>query len=562
MNQAKRTHFLRSKNRTRGERRRLLRVELLEDRRLLAANAIVAENLLPGSPASEWDIVGSGDPSLQGYATDISVDQGSSVAFKINNPTLAPYRLDIYRIGYYGGDGARKVATIPSSVTLRQSQPAPLTNAATGLIDAGNWSVSASWDVPQTATSGVYVAKATREDTGGASHIIFVVRDDDGQSEMLFQTADTTWQAYNSWGGNSLYTGPLNGRSYAVSYNRPFNTRDITAKDWFFSSEYAMVRFMEKNGYDVSYSTGVDSDRRGHELLEHEVFLSVGHDEYWSAAQRANVEAARDAGVHLAFFSGNEVYWKTRWENSTAPGGTPFRTLVTYKETWANTKIDPAPNVWTGTWRDGRFSPPADGGLPENALTGQIFTVNRGPGGDTGTPFEVPAEYADLRFWRDTRVANLQPGTIATIGDYVLGYEWDEDLDNGFRPDGLFRMSSTTQNVPQKIDQYGGPTTTPGLATHSITLYRAESGALVFGAGTVQWAWGLDGTHDVIASVPDTALQQATVNLFADMGVQPQTLQAGLAYASMSVDVQAPVSTITSPANGATLSNGSSITIS
>lgn len=537
---------------SRRSRRRALRFEMFESRRLLAANAIVTENLLPGSPASEWDIVGAGDPSIQGFATEISVDQGASIAFKINDTSLAPYRLDIYRIGYYGGLGARKVGEIPSSQTLRQSQPAPLTDPATGLVDAGNWSVSTTWTVPQTATSGVYIAKATREDTGGASHIIFVVRDDDGESELLFQTSDTTWQAYNRWGGNSLYTGPIDGRSYAVSYNRPFDTRATTAKDWFFSSEYAMVRWVEKNGYDVSYFTGVDSDRFGSEILEHDVFLSVGHDEYWSANQRANVEAARDAGVNLAFFSGNEVYWKTRWETSTDASGTPFRTLVTYKETWANAKIDPEPNTWTGTWRDDRFSPPADGGYPENALTGQIFTVNRGPGGDTGTPFEVPAEYADLRMWRNTRVADLQPGQKATLGDFVLGYEWDEDLDNGFRPAGLIRMSSTTQNVPQKIDQYGGPIATPGTATHSLTMYRAESGALVFGAGTINWTWGLDGTHDVIASVPDSAIQQATVNLFADMGVAPTTLQPELTYPTRSIDIVAPTSIVTSVSGGTT----------
>ena len=119
-----------------------------------------------------------------------------------------------------------------------------------------------------------------------------------------------------------------------------------------------MIRWLEANGYDVSYTTDVDTDRRGAELLEHQVFLSVGHDEYWSGAQRANVEAARDAGVHLAFFSGNEVFWKTRWENSIDGSGTPYRTLVCYKETKANAKIDPLPDVWTGTWRDPRFSPP------------------------------------------------------------------------------------------------------------------------------------------------------------------------------------------------------------
>ncbi len=535
--------------------------ELLEVRHLLAANAIVTENLLPGSPASEWDIVGNGDLSIQGYATDISVDQGGTVEFKIDSQDLAPYRVDIYRIGYYGGDGARKVDTIPAAQTLALAQPAAIVDPATGVVDAGNWLVTASWDVPASATSGVYIARATRADTGGASHIIFVVRDDDGESDLLFQTADTTWQAYNRWGGNSLYVGPYNGRAYGVSYNRPFDTRGVTAKDWFFSSEYATVRFLEKNGYDVSYTTGVDSHRFGDEILEHKAFLSVGHDEYWSATQRANVEAARDAGVSLAFFSGNEVYWKTRWEDSIDGNGTPLRTLISYKETWDNAKIDPEPGTWTGTWRDDRFSPPADGGNPENALTGQIFTVNRGPGGDTGTPFTVDDRFADLRFWRDTRVAELQPGETTDVGDYVLGYEWDEDLDNGFRPAGLFRMSSTTQNVPQKIDQYGGRQTTSGVATHSLTMYRAQSGALVFGAGTINWGWGLDGTHDVLISTPDPAIQQATVNLFADMGVQPATLQQGLVQATISTDVTAPLSVISAVSGGAVVTGGVPVTI-
>ena len=98
---------------------------------------------------------------------------------------------------------------------------------------------------------------------------------------------------------------------------------------------------------------------------------------YWSGGQRANVESALDAGVNLAFFSGNEVFWKTRWEASIDAGATPYRTLVSYKETHAGAKIDPTP-VWTGTWRDPRFSPPADGGRPENALTGTLFMVNDG----------------------------------------------------------------------------------------------------------------------------------------------------------------------------------------
>jgi hypothetical protein len=521
-----------------------------------ASNPIVAENLLPGNPASEWDVSGSGDSSIQGYATDISVDRGQTVSFKINT-TASAYYIDIYRLGYYGGLGARKVASVLPSASLPQNQPACLSDSATGLVDCGNWATSASWFVPSDAVSGVYIAKAIRPDTGGASHIVFIVRDDNGQSDLLFQTADTTWQAYNRYGGNSLYVGSPAGRAYKVSYNRPFTTRAYAAEDWLFNAEYPMIRWIEANGYNVSYTTGVDSDRLGGELLEHRAFLSVGHDEYWSNGQRTNVEAARAAGVNLAFFSGNEVFWKTRWENSISSSATPYRTLVSYKETHANAKIDPLPNVWTGTWRDPRFSPPADGGRPENALTGTLFMVNDG----ATTAISVPEADGKMRLWRNTSVATQSPGQVATLSANTLGYEWDIDVDNGSRPAGLIQLSTTTVNNAPVLLDYGS-TYGSGTATHSLTLYRHTSGSLVFGAGTVQWSWGLDGNHDRGGSTPDVRMQQATVNLFADMTAQPGSLQAGLVAATTSTDTIAPTSIITSPTAGANLSSGVPVTIS
>ena len=202
-----------------------------------AATPIVCENGKLGNPASEWDITGAGDLSIQGFTTDISVDQGGTVNFKVDTDA-GDYFLDIYRMGYYGGLGARQVATVTPSATLPQAQPACLNDVTTGLIDCGNWAVSASWAVPADAVSGIYFAKVVRPDTGGASHIVFVVRDDDGGSDILFQTADTTWQAYNNYGGNSLYVGQPAGRAYAVSYNRPFVTREAYAEDWVFNAEY------------------------------------------------------------------------------------------------------------------------------------------------------------------------------------------------------------------------------------------------------------------------------------------------------------------------------------
>ena len=103
-----------------------------------------------------------------------------------------------------------------------------------------------------------------------------------------------------------------------------------------FGAEYAAIYWLEQNGYDVSYMAGVDTDRYGSLLLNHKMYLDVGHDEYWSGQQRANVQAARDAGVNLSFWSGNEMYWRTRWGNSISSDATAYRTLISYKETWAN----------------------------------------------------------------------------------------------------------------------------------------------------------------------------------------------------------------------------------
>src|SRR5262249_39618688 len=263
------------------------------------------------------------------------------------------------------------------------------------------------------------------------------------------QLCDTAWEAYNDYGGNSLYVGSPAGRAYKVSYNRPFvNRANQFARTWFFADEYPMIRWLEANGYNVSYSSGMDTDRLGANLKLHKAWMSSGHDEYWSANQRANVEAARAAGVPLAFFSGNEVFWKTRWENSVDGSNTPNRTLVCYKETLDNRVTDPKdPPTWTGTWRDPRFSPPADGGRPENSLMGTIFTVNGPVTENRNLSMWVRGEDGHMRFCRNTSFATLGVGQTAPLPAGTLGYEWDSDLDNGARPAGLFHLSTSTYNM-------------------------------------------------------------------------------------------------------------------
>jgi hypothetical protein len=534
-------------------------------------NPVACENTLPGTPQSQWDISSGDGATIQGFADPFSVNLGGTINFKIESPATS-YKIDIYRMGYYGGDGARLITSLTPNISVSQNQPSCNTNTATGLVDCSNWGVSASWTVPTTLVSGVYFAHIYRTDgSNDENQIPFVVRDDASHSDILFSTDDETWEAYNDWGGYSLYTGdatdtldrPTNldaGRAEQVSYDRPFSTRFDTpyGQDFFFYAEFPTIEFLEENGYDVSYiDQGTVAGSNGASLIEqHKVFMKAGHDEYWTASEVANVTAARNAGVNMAFFTGNEVYWKTRFGPDAA--GESDRTLITYKESLDSAQTDPDdPPTWTGAWYDPRFSPPADGGQPQNALTGQLWTVNEGT-----TAITVPSQYANLRFWRNTAVASLQPGQTATLANETLGYEWDQDVDNGFRPPGEIDLSSTTVTAPQVVTDYQEDLSSETV-THHLTLYRASSGALVFGAGTVQWAWGLNSNHDG-DSEPATSpiMQQATVNLLADMGnAQPVTLMAGLVPATESTDTTPPTSTITSPSPGSSLASGSSVTI-
>ena len=542
-------------------------------------NQIVTENRLAGNPDTEWDIT-SGSTTIEGFATDISVNHGKTVSFKIN--TSSSYQINIYRLGYYGGKGARKVASSVAPVApvtpvtiLRNPSPqsAPLTTANTGLIDAGNWSVSATWAVPANAVSGVYVALLIG--SLGKNHIPFIVRDDETAHDIVFQTSDTTWHAYNGWHGNSLYGGggpASDGRAYKVSYNRPIATRDGTGtyagpQDFLFGVEIAAIRWLESNGYDVCYMAGVDTDRldttgAGKQFTLRKVFISCGHDEYWSGNQRKNVEAARSNGKHLAFWSGNEVFWKTRWEPD--GNGNPYRTLVCYKETRDFPQhLDPLdPGTVTCSWRDPRFG--SDANQPENGLTGTIFQVDDFREDQILIPFPM----TKLRFWRHCAIASTPSGGSGKLVKNYLGYEWDESPDNGFRPQGQVHLSLTTLSVNTYLLDYG-KAEGPGIATHSLSLYKNQtSGAIVFGAGTVMWSWGLDPNHDPdpddTAQTPvDPNVKQAMINLLADMGLTAGSPLSGFVYDLPFSTDHTPPTTIISfpPATGGKFNQNQNVTV-
>jgi hypothetical protein len=182
-------------------------------------------------------------------------------------------------------------------------------------------------------------------------------------------------------------------------------------------------------------------------------------------------------------------------------------------------KLDQS-GLWTGTWRDPRGGA-FDAGRPENSLTGQLFRVNFGT-----TAILVPAAYGKWPFWRNTDIATLPSNAVATLAPGTLGYEWDENFD-GSQPTNSIDLSATTLDGAQILLD-AGATYGTGSATHHLNLYRAPSGALVFGAGTVQWSWGLDSSHDGGGGAADVRMQQATDNLLTDMGARAATQQPGL----------------------------------
>ncbi|WP_153506153.1 DUF4082 domain-containing protein [Cumulibacter manganitolerans] len=520
-----------------------------------ADTAVKIENQNAGAIPDVWE--SDRDPSIVGFTTQYSYLPGETVTFKINTDSTS-YRIRIFRIGWYGGLGARFIQDVTPSVPLPQTQPNPDGDGATGLWDCGKWAPSAQWTIPAGAVSGIYYARFERSDSGTVSnHTIFVVRRN-GPSDILVQTSEMTMHAYNRYGGNSLYYGDPVGRAYKVSYNRPFGDGDGSEND-FFNAEVALVRFLERNGYDVAYCGGIDVHRDASVLAGRKVFISSGHDEYVSREQREHVTAARDAGTHLIFMTGNEYFWKVRFEPSIDGSNTPDRTMVCYKETLDSAKIDPSAE-WTGTWRDPRFSPPSNGGRPENSLTGQLFRAIL-PTSAPDLNITVPADYRRLRFWRNTAVATLANGAVRTLAPSTLGYEFDVDADNGSRPPGLIRLSETTASAPQLLLDYGA-TYAPGTCVHTMTLYRAASGALVWGTGTVQWAYGLDSYHVADSGTPtDPVMQQATVNMLADMGAQPTSLMSGLVPAAASADTLPPTVSVVMPDPGTAQPIGSPVTI-
>jgi hypothetical protein len=436
-------------------------------------NPIVRENRKQGTP--DWDIT---SPALvreiEGFASKTSVNGGEPIGLFVHT-TSARYTIDVFRTGWYNGAGARRVAGPIERAGIAQAVPPP--DPSTGLIECA-WRDPYRLDTRDADgpwASGVYLARLTTiADAPAQAFIVFVVRDDERASAIVVQSAVTTFAAYNNWGGKSLYAfNSGNAPARTVSFDRPYaadayGVRLDGAGDFLRRWEYNAVRFLEREGYDVSYITDVDTHQRADALRRHTIFLSVGHDEYWSWEMRDRVEAARDRGVHLAFLGGDVSYWQIRFEPN-ARGGAD-RTIVAYKEAAGDLDplaIDGQPQndrLITGRWRDRPTS------RPEERLVGVMYAAD---------PVDADIIVSDASHW-------VFAGTGLRNGDALrglLGYEVDAIYGGG--PATLERLAHSP--FVDRGDPKG-----PRTRYSDMTIYTAASGALVFAAGSIQWSWGLD----------------------------------------------------------------------
>jgi YD repeat-containing protein len=536
---------------------------------------VVQENNCSGPGSDGWRLV-EYTPDVAGFTTKTSVNLGESVTLKlgrVNTSAAANVKVDVYRMGYYGNMGGRLI-TAASSASVPVNNlfsGCSTTNTTTGLKSCSGW--ANSYTIPGAAlpASGVYTVKLTTP--GGLENTInFVVRDDTRvpSSDILFALPTATYQAYNNWGGasggKSLYFDTGGGentvagtpRAVKVSFDRPIE--DPRQGNRFIGPDFYLIQWLEKQGYDVAYTDDVAIHQNPAQLKKAKIDMISGHSEYWSLEQMNGYLAARDAGVDIASFSGNTAYWKVRYED----GG---RTLVCYKtvegsgstgsgQDGANDwgpdgklgtaddalgldgkagTADDHPENSTTTWRD-NGAPPGDpnapaGGrvgpnMPENQLLGNMYYGAELQA--NAFPMQIPAaaggNYSGDRIWRNTGIST---GSTTTIGTNLTGWEWDAIPTQAQylakQPAGVKPLTSSSIPLGQNVDwiqdegRIYAKTPPPGqCACGQAVKYTAPSGALVFAAGTNDWA-------NALAPNPDSRIIQATYNILSDMGVQPWT---------------------------------------
>lgn len=444
---------------------------------------IRVENRLEGS-----DAFALSKPSLQGevegYASTTSAGVGDTVEIFVNVSRAQGVRWELYRVGYYQGRGARLISSGAAVEVV--PQPEPSVSEKTGLLEC-DWAKAIAFTVEEGWLTGYYLLKLTRDD-GFESHVPLVIRESGRTAPLLMQASVTRWQAYNLWGGINLYVNHLPSpkvfsgpRGYQVSFDRPYGTEP----DPSMLIEHSMARWLERQGYDVAYVTNLDIDGSPELLQGRKLYMTTGHDEYWSLGERNALEEARDKGLSMAFFSGNTAYRRIRFDASSS--GVARRVITCFKDAG----LDPVKDA-PDTTADFHNKPHA---RPENGMLGVLWA---GWGNLQGFPFIV----SDPEHW-------VYEGTGVEAGDSlgsIVGYEWDMVGDNDASPHGLEVIAKSVA-----LHEYGY------TSQHHSTVFYPTPSSFVFAAGTIGWAKGL-----LDEGVANPRVERATENILFRAGLFPE----------------------------------------
>ena len=445
----------------------------------------VPENSLPGDP--HWAVrhLGS-EHAIEGYAGKASVLTGESFPLFVSAESSG-FRVTAFRLGWYQGTGARKVWQSKKLRGGAQQSPA--------VTDTTN-TVHTDWDpVVEVPTddwpAGAYLLRLDA-DSGAQRYVPVTVRSAKTAGKVVLKSCVQTWQAYNMWGGYDLYKGPTGAygnRSLVVSLDRPYDTNGA---NMFLTYERNVVKLAEhmlaeQGGLDLAYVTSMDIAADPHLLDGASALVSMGHDEYWTPEERANVTAARDNGVNLAFLGANALFRRTRLDSSALGGA---RLVVCYKTDYTQDPMyrkDPA--EVTSDWRE---PPNSD---PESALTGTIYE---------GYPVDASFVVSSPRSW-------VYAGTGVSAGTsfpHLVGIEYD-------RVNPAYPVQRPIEVLSHS------PLTCQGASSYGDSAYYTHSGgAGVYNCGTMRWVEAIygDQPHGITGKTPDF-VRQVTANVlraFAD----------------------------------------------
>ena len=447
---------------------------------------------------------------IEGYCSANSVRAGEKLQIMVSANPESAFKLEIFRTGYYNGDGARLMKRFDSLKGITQPDPPVGVN----YVRECQWEPSVEFEIPKDWLSGVYLGKLTAEKTGIQSYVIFIVRDD-RPCDLLFQCSDLTWSAYNRWPADySIYTRH-GGRSSTsvpsgtVSFDRPYGlfTHPVNklkksgGSGEYLPWEFPMSFWLEQHGYDVSYISNIDTHTDPDGLLRTKGFISVGHDEYWTLDMYNNVMKARDEGVSLSFFGGNSVLCVVPMLPSS--NGTPNR--ATRREGFFLPVSGKIPEAVKRKMVNQEGFEPNMGPDGARLMGARLDTSGKGGGGGRGSG-DWTCALPD--HW-------LFAGTGMKKGDSVkglVGWEW-----HGAPAMDLPGMSVVAEGTPF-IN--GKP-----MGRYTSTLYDGPKDNIVFNAATIWWANGLSSPpghvnpsrHGVAQQGPDKRVQQITHNLFQRM---------------------------------------------